>query len=273
MRLSLSIVLALSLVSACGKGNEPAKSADKSAGSSPAAPAASRAPAAFGGTLSNDKASAVALQCEQRAHDVPGNDATSWYMKCPAGCTTGDSVWGSDFYTDDSAICRAAIHAGAASADKGGTFLVTWAPGQRTYIGTEKNDVTTNDYARWSRSFFIQTIDADGKPTSDAPKPVSEDIVRLSCRMGLSDLGGEVGDSRRVSCPAGCTTGNLWGTDTYTGDSGVCAAAVHAGVVPVSGGEATITIGGPQKSFKGAVQNGVTSQDYGSYDSSFTVRK
>ena len=62
-------------------------------------------------TLSNDAKSAVTLQCEQRAHDVQGSDGTSWYMKCPAGCTTNSSVWGTDLYTDDSQVCGAAIHA------------------------------------------------------------------------------------------------------------------------------------------------------------------
>jgi len=36
-----------------------------------------------------------------------------------------------------------------------------------------------------------------------------------------------------VNCPAGCESiaNELWGTDGYTWDSYVCAAAIHAGII------------------------------------------
>jgi len=36
-----------------------------------------------------------------------------------------------------------------------------------------------------------------------------------------------------VNCPIGCLsqTSRLWGTDVYTSDSYVCAAAIHSGII------------------------------------------
>jgi hypothetical protein len=273
MRPLLAIILTLLTLSACRKADAPASTSTAPV-SSAATPASRPASVAAGGTVANQLASAVTLQCEQRAHDVAGNEATSWYMKCPAGCVNNGAVWGTDLYTDDSQICVAAIHAQAIAADQGGTVLVTWAPGQESFAGSERNGVSTNDYGHWPRSFFVQKIDANGQPISPAPKPLAEGSARVSCRMSPGTLGGEPGKQWRVSCPAGCdTVGSFWGTDLYTADSPICAAAIHAGVITAAGGDATITIEGPQKSFKGSARNGITTQDYGEYGGSFRVTK
>jgi hypothetical protein len=273
MRDFIAITLTLCALSACGPSEKSSSTPASTAGTS-SAPAAS-APIAAGGTLSNDTAAAVALQCEQRAHEVPGADGTSWYMRCPAGCTSGDAVWGTDLYTDDSSVCRAAIHATAIAAADGGLVLVTWAPAQEAYPGSERNGVSTNDYGRWPRSFFVQSVDAAGKPTTAATTSLPEGSARVSCRMSPGNLGGDPGKQWRVSCPAGCgQNGSVWGTDVYTSDTPICSAAIHAGVVTVaSGGDATITIEGAQPSFKGSARNGITSNDYGQYGASFRVAK
>jgi hypothetical protein len=274
MRHLTAIALTLGLLSACGKSEKPAGTSPAGTGSTPP-PAAAPASVAPGGTVSNDPAAAVALQCGQRAHEVTGADGTSWYLRCPAGCTTGESVWGTDLYTDDSSVCRAAIHAQALSAANGGVVLVTWAPAQEAYAGSERNGVTTNDYGHWPRSFIVQAVDASGKPTTAAAKPLPEGSARVSCRMSPGNLGGDPGRQWRVSCPAGCgQNGSVWGTDVYTSDSPICSAAIHAGVVTVAtGGDATITIEGAQTAFKGSTKNGITSNDYGEYGSSFRVSR
>ncbi|HVF65147.1 MAG TPA: LCCL domain-containing protein [Casimicrobiaceae bacterium] len=71
---------------------------------------------------------------------------------------------------------------------------------------------------------------------------------------------------------AGATDGPLWGTDIYTGDSSLAAAAVHAGLV--NGGETRIvkvTCVTPPASFGGCVRNGVTSHDFGRYGSAYSL--
>jgi len=64
----------------------------------------------------------------------------------------------------------------------------------------------------------------------------------------------------------GVTEGQLWGTDIYSGDSTIGAAAVHAGLLKP--GETDflriIVVTAPEK-FPGTVRNGVTSTEYGRY--------
>jgi len=64
----------------------------------------------------------------------------------------------------------------------------------------------------------------------------------------------------------GSTQGSVWGSDTYTVDSNVAAAAVHAGVVQ-NGQTAVVRIrivASPIQ-FVGSIRNNVTSSAYGLY--------
>ena len=64
----------------------------------------------------------------------------------------------------------------------------------------------------------------------------------------------------------GVTEGQLWGTDIYSGDSTIGAAAVHAGLLkPGETDFLKITVVTPPEKFPGIVRNGVTSTDYGRY--------
>ena len=71
------------------------------------------------------------------------------------------------------------------------------------------------------------------------------------------------------TCPEG-ENARVWGTDIYTNDSSVCAAARHAGVIPAGGGPVTIYAAPGQQSYDGARRNGVASSAYGSWGGSFT---
>jgi hypothetical protein len=62
----------------------------------------------------------------------------------------------------------------------------------------------------------------------------------------------------------------LWGTDVYTDDSSICTAAVHAGVIPASGGDVTFVIEPGQEEYPASEQNGVTSSQWGSWERSFS---
>ena len=64
--------------------------------------------------------------------------------------------------------------------------------------------------------------------------------------------------------------GSVWGTGTYTDDSSICTAAVHAGVItPDDGGTVVIEIAPGQSSYQGSTAHGVTSNDYGEFGGSF----
>jgi hypothetical protein len=66
--------------------------------------------------------------------------------------------------------------------------------------------------------------------------------------------------------------GSLWGTDDYTGDSQIGAAAVHAGLIkPLEVAVLKVTVVKPPASFAGSVRHGVTSHDFGRYGSAYRL--
>lgn len=75
----------------------------------------------------------------------------------------------------------------------------------------------------------------------------------------------------QCSCPAGAPSGTVWGSGIYTSDSAICAAAIHAGAIGTGGGQILVTPGGRREQYPGSTQYGVTSSNWGAWDSSFTV--
>lgn len=72
----------------------------------------------------------------------------------------------------------------------------------------------------------------------------------------------------------GSVEGPVWGTDTYTGDSMLAPACVHAGVVKE--GESAIvkvTVMQPLNQYQGSVRNGVTTADFGRYGSAYRLER
>ncbi len=66
--------------------------------------------------------------------------------------------------------------------------------------------------------------------------------------------------------------GSVWGTDTYTGDSALAAAAVHAGAVKL--GETAVvkvTVIEPLSQYRGSARNGISSHSYGPYRTAYRV--
>lgn len=62
----------------------------------------------------------------------------------------------------------------------------------------------------------------------------------------------------------GSTMGSVWGTDLYTLDSRLAAAAVHAGILKDGEtGVVKVSILAGKPSYKGSSRNGVTSSDWG----------
>jgi len=64
----------------------------------------------------------------------------------------------------------------------------------------------------------------------------------------------------------------IWGTGTYTLDSSLAVAAVHAGVLKIGQtGNVRVTIFGPMARFIGSTQNGVTSSPYQNYPGAYQI--
>ncbi|MBD3730059.1 MAG: hypothetical protein IE933_10170 [Sphingomonadales bacterium] len=74
--------------------------------------------------------------------DKPGTLLT---CTCPANPSEASPIWGTGIYTGDSAICKAAIHAGAITRAGGRVAIETFAD-QRSYSGSTHNGLTSMNY-------------------------------------------------------------------------------------------------------------------------------
>ena len=74
---------------------------------------------------------------------------TPFTCRCTSEATTNSAaVWGTDVYTDDSSICRAALHAGVIT-PSGGTVTMTRGDGLPLYVGSTRNGVMSNDFGSY----------------------------------------------------------------------------------------------------------------------------
>ncbi|MCA9840255.1 MAG: hypothetical protein KC422_25315, partial [Trueperaceae bacterium] len=71
---------------------------------------------------------------------------------CSSQTTESGTLWGTTIYTDDSTICRAAVHAGVLT-ERGGIVYVQAKPGQDSYLSTSQNGITSSSYSAWGGSF------------------------------------------------------------------------------------------------------------------------
>lgn len=181
----------------------------------------------------------------------------SYTVQCPKGCTSG-SIWGSGWYTTDSAVCVAAVHAGAIDSGSGGKVKVQIEKGLASYRGTSKNGVSTAGWGSFDSSFSV-----DGSKNGN-----DEPAADIACSDTFAKYDGK--KSVVVKCPKGCSSGTVYGTDVYTSDSAICVAAVHAGKIEAdSGGEVTVKSVPAESSYKASKRNGVQSIAWGSWPTAF----
>ncbi|MBR0652852.1 hypothetical protein GXW78_24560 [Roseomonas terrae] len=174
--------------------------------------------------------------------------------RCTAEAARTGRVWGSGPYTTDSNVCRAAVHAGAIPGS-GGMVIVTPVDGLIAYGGSTANGIATLDYGAWPASFTVAT--ADGAAGLACPGDFQNHNAALSCLCSAEAT----------------TTGIVWGTGTYTTDSRICRAAVHAGVIPPGGGQVTVEPAPGLPSYDGSDANGVATSAYGPWPASFVFRR
>jgi hypothetical protein len=228
------VFASLALLAACGRGDsEAAEDSDQ------------------------DEATALADPCPARVQDRRGSEEPL-SCSCDAETAATGTVWGSGPYSDDSAVCRAALHAGLVG-DEPANVTITFLPGRNSYSASEANGVMTNDWGSWGGSFAFEGA-ALGEPAESA---------LAACPSNARNLRG-TGDTVECSCTAAAASGgSVWGTDVYTDDSSLCRAALHAGVIGRDGGDVTFTVAGGRPSYAGSTQNAVESRNYGSWEGSF----
>lgn len=179
--------------------------------------------------------------------------AESLTCTCPAVSNPRGAVWGTDIYTADSAVCAAALHAGAVSR-RGGEVSLRMLPGRPRYPGTTRNGVQSIDYPDYGASYAFVGVSAGPQICPDTMMAYANTDETLACVC----TGEAVGRGTAI-----------WGSGPYSADSHVCRAARHAGVVPVTGGSVTVRMMPGQPRYVASARNGVQSQPFGDYGSSF----
>ncbi|MDW5300448.1 MAG: LCCL domain-containing protein, partial [Sedimentibacter sp.] len=175
-------------------------------------------------------------------------------------------VWGNGIYTDDSDVSTAAVHAGIVKYGETKTVRVTILPGQSSYGGSWRNGVRSEEYIEFDGSFKFTDVNlplAEQSLTEGIGTTTREEDIYLV------EYQGKHGTVINLIV-TGDKEGDVWGTDIYTDDSDVSAAAVHAGILKVGETKTiSITILPGQSSYSGSLRNGVESGDYGEWDGSF----
>lgn len=222
-----------------------------------------------------EKAAKLFVETQEKVSGKGKIEGAKFLVKCPANCTKG-SVWGTEFYTGDSNVCPAMIHAGIIPAERGGYGMVTFTKGLPVYRGSTKNGITSNAYGEWGLTFYVQKVDEKGIAKEPEPKLPPEGTIIADCGHSseISSSLTAIGKSLIWDCPPNCAAGSVWGTNDYTADSNVCSAAVHSGLIKVEkGGRFKITYTKGKKKYKGSEKNGITSQSYESFEKSYTLEK
>jgi hypothetical protein len=115
------------------------------------------------------------------------------------GASTG-AVWGTDVYTDDSTVARAAVHAGVVAVGETKTVTVTILGGLASYPASTRNGVTTSSWGSWVGSFSFAGATGGGATT--VPTAVA----------GQLPLTNSIATGGRLVLPIAATGG---GTFTY----------------------------------------------------------
>jgi hypothetical protein len=102
------------------------------------------------------------------AHQFEGQTGQRFTYVCPVfgpnDDVSGDNVWGTTSYTDDSSVCAATVNYGLITIEAGGTVTIEIEPGLASYTGSTRNGTTTESYGKWSGSFVF--ISPSTTPTS-----------------------------------------------------------------------------------------------------------
>jgi hypothetical protein len=186
----------------------------------------------------------------------------SFSCTCSEEQVRAGTVWGSRRYSADSSVCAAARHAGVVEA--GGGRVTVYRQGScGSLSGSTRNGVTSQDWGAYELTFAFAH---PAPPCNPAAKVTGVD----SCPASMKGQ-----EARRTSQPLECAcsaqqfTGTVWGSDRYTFDSSVCAAARHAGAVRSSGGNVLVFTAGSCETFKGSARDDVTSSDWGAFKNTF----
>ena len=171
---------------------------------------------------------------------------------CPAGTITNREIWGKDVYLVDSPICTAAAHVGAFTPGVSGQVTIVMGPGATSFEGIGRNGVKSSSYGPSDSTYSFKS----GEPG------------QIDWITTLERVPDDFHSPITVICPPkGNADTYVWGTDVYRSASGICPAAVHAGVFTLdAGGTVTVTLMPKQQTFDARERYGISSQKWTNWD-------
>lgn len=154
-------------------------------------------------------------------------------------------------------------------------------------LSLPEHDVIHTDQSKIAGKIMVPTLRARSFTFGDLPLKLA-DVVAVSMsgfkdKEELAQALPDPGSLTAYQQPAhigktysfrvtGAGGGSLWGTEMYTLDSTLAAAAVHMGVLKVGQvGNVKVTILGPSVGFVGSTQNGLTSSNYANYPGAYRI--
>ena len=217
-----------------------------------------------GGASAAASTPAAASAATTQTMDICPNNFSSIPMDTPpiaCGCPAeaakkNDTVWGANPYYYGSSICRAAVHAGAITA-QGGQIVVEPADKVLFFPSVTKNGVESSP-SNGDKGFRIVIA---GR--SDSPSPAASGSGDLTMEICPNRYNSVPMDTPPITC--GCSAeaakrrDTIWGANPYYYGSSICRAAVHAGAIGTQGGQVTVTPAPKVPFFPAVTKNGVES--------------
>ncbi|MFZ1701250.1 MAG: LCCL domain-containing protein [Pyrinomonadaceae bacterium] len=110
------------------------------------------------------------------------------------------------------------------------------------------------------------------EPPASLDDPDADDPTPIQWPTAAAIFDTTPGRKYRFECPEDGTAGTVWGSDVYSAPSSICTAAVHAGAITLEdGGDVEIEFRSGQPAYGSTTQNGITTDNFGEYSSSFVV--
>lgn len=190
----------------------------------------------------------------------------------------GSTIWGTDFYTDDSALAVAVVHAGILREGERGLVKVVVSNSVNPFSGSTRNGVTSHNWTSWPCGYTVARAEDAGDVRVERKEPV-QPKVPVERKVQL-DPGALTGFRDQLNVPlyfevTGRSSGaTIWGADFYTDDSMLAIAAVHAGVLADGErGVLKVIISNATGAFTGATRNGITSHNWTSWPCGYTISR
>ncbi|WP_282605432.1 LCCL domain-containing protein [Pelagibius sp. Alg239-R121] len=174
-----------------------------------------------------------------------------------------DPIYGTDVYPSNNPICVAALHAGKITKD-GGFVTVQLNPGEEAYTGSSRNEIDSADLPGTPRSLVF--VDAADTTAADAVQQPYIPRLKWDAKFTRTGFAYKqlVGQRFTFNCPAapkGKKFRRISGTDSYSFNSTVCVAALHAGKITKDGGLVHLQMDPGMDKLVGSIRHGVESKD------------